>query len=174
MANYKLFDVFTPAQPASLTYIERISVSQKLTRALETPGKQIILYGHSGSGKTTLLKQQLEELKSNKITTRCMKGMTLNEIIVDAFDQLDIYYENSSESTRGNKIGGGLSASYLGIKASLSAGKDSGVKSHNKRAVELPITPQTLAKFFGEAKSIWIIEDFHKIDQDEKLSYPKL
>lgn len=174
MKKYKLFDVFTPAQPASLTYIERDKVSKQLIRALKTPGKQVIVYGHSGSGKTTILKQKLVELELEKVTTRCMKGMSLADIIIDAFNQLNIYYQSSVESSNENKIGGGVSASYLGLKASLSGEKDSGIKSHSKRAVELPITPQTLATFFGEAKTAWIIEDFHKIDKDEKVKLSQI
>ncbi len=61
MKKYKLYEVFTPSQPASFTFIERQSVIKRLDRELKTPGKQIIIYGHSGSGKTTLIKRILEK-----------------------------------------------------------------------------------------------------------------
>jgi len=174
MKKYILYDVFTAAQPARLTYIERESVSKQLVRALNTPGKQLIIYGHSGSGKTTILKQKLEELSIGTLTTRCMRGMNLHDLIIDAFNQLDVFYGSSIESSNGNKLSGGIGASYFGIKANLSAGREKQAKTQSKRAVDLTITPQTLATFFGEAKTAWVIEDFHKIDKNEKVKLSQI
>ena len=53
--SYDVYDVFTPSQPAKLSFIDRDSINDSLVNALNTPGKQIVVYGHSGSGKTTLL-----------------------------------------------------------------------------------------------------------------------
>ncbi|ATN06576.1 hypothetical protein CRN76_14765 [Chryseobacterium indologenes] len=40
--------------------------------------------------------------------------------------------------------------------------------SSQKNMVPVQLTPQKLAKFFGEAKACWILEDFHKIKKEEK------
>ena len=168
MKSYSLYDVFTPAQPASLTFVERDSVIDAFRRALKTPGKQLIVYGYSGSGKTTLIKRKLETFNINSITTSCMKGMSFNDIVIDAFNKLGVYYSEEQVERKGSSIGGELSANYLGIKASLNAGSSSNSQGKSRRAVTLPITAQTLATYFGEAKVCWIIEDFHKMDATEK------
>jgi predicted AAA+ superfamily ATPase len=89
---YLLEEIFTPSQPAKLTFIERKSVKTRLQRALKIPGRQIVVYGYSGAGKTTLLLNKLDAWGYKRIVTSCIKGMTINEIIVDAFDQLNIYF----------------------------------------------------------------------------------
>ena len=92
MEKHLVRDVFTPSTPARLTFVERESVNHRLVNALQTPGKQIVVYGHSGCGKTTLLVNKLHQLYENHITSRCMIGMSIDQIILDAFDQLDPFY----------------------------------------------------------------------------------
>ncbi|WP_289039172.1 hypothetical protein [uncultured Zobellia sp.] len=166
---FSLEEIFTPSQPANYTFVERYSVNKRLKRALNTPGKQIIIYGYSGVGKTTLLTNKLKEEKLKSITTRCMSGMTLSDIVKDAFNQLEIYFIAQKDTTKGSKLGGTLSASYFGIKASLTGEQNEGDKSLAKRAVDLPITPQTLARFIGESSRCWILEDYHKVRSEDKF-----
>lgn len=166
---FSLNEVFTPSQPANYTFVERYSVNTRLKRALNTPGKQIIIYGYSGAGKTTLLTKKLKEEKFDCITTRCMSGMTLADIVKDAFAQLEIYYITEKDISKGGKIGGSISASYFGLKASLSSELNEIDKAVAKRAVELPITPQNLAKFIGESSKCWVLEDYHKVRSEDKI-----
>lgn len=166
---FNLEEVFTPSQPANYTFIPRNLVNKRLKRALKTPGKQIIIYGYSGAGKTTLLTNTLKQEKIIPVITRCILGMTLSEILIDAFNQLEIFYITQKENNESDKIGGTLSASYFGIKASLGAETTEVGKSSAKRAVELPISPQTLAKFIGEAGKCWVLEDYHKIKSEDKV-----
>jgi len=167
--KYELNEVFTPIQPALHTFVERRNVIKRLNRAFATPGKQIVIYGFSGAGKTTLLANKTRTSRIKSITTRCVTGMTLDDLVRDAFNQLEVYYVTTSEENVSGKIGGTLSASYFGIKASISAENSDSGKNSSKRAVDLAITPQTLAKFIGKSGNCWIIEDFHKIDQSEKI-----
>lgn len=167
--TYLLEEVFTPSQPANYTFIERVSVNKRLERALKTPGKQIVIYGYSGAGKTTLITNKFKAKKIKSIITRCVLGMTLAEIVRDGFNQLEVFYISERTDTESNKILGALSAAYFGLKASLSAETKKDNKITAKRAVELPITPQTLAKFIGESGNCWVIEDFHKINSQDKI-----
>src|SRR5580658_8220840 len=91
--------VFTPSSPAKISFIERDNtVNDELVDALKTPGTQIILYGHSGAGKTTLIVNKLTQTYENHIITRCMVDMTMNHVIVDAFDQLNVFYEKEKST----------------------------------------------------------------------------
>src|SRR5690242_14309632 len=93
MQKYQVRDVFTPTKPARIAFIDRDAINQKLVSALQTPAKQIIVYGHSGSGKTTLLANKLTQLFENHITTRCMKGLKFEQLLLDAFDQLSPFFK---------------------------------------------------------------------------------
>ncbi|ELY2018365.1 ATP-binding protein [Flavobacterium psychrophilum] len=172
--TYKLQEVFTPSQPAEATFIDRNKINKRLERALKTPGKQIIIYGFSGAGKTTLLFNKLKQENIGYIKTSCITGMTIQDIIIDAFNQLEIFYLDQKNLTETNTVGGELSASFLSIKAGIKAETKGDNKLNQKRAVELPITPQTLAKFIGEANFCWVIEDFHKIEESHKLQMAQI
>lgn len=166
--HYQLEDIFTPSQPADITFVERNEINKRLERALKTPGKQIILYGYSGVGKTTLLTNKLRESQIKYIKTNCITGMTIDDIIIDAFNQLDIYYPIDKTKNRSNGGALDLNASFWVIKAGLKFESKLETKHSHKRAVELPITPQNLAKYIGSKKLCWVIEDFHKIEESHK------
>lgn len=168
MQEITIYDIFTPSSPALYTFVERNNLSQKLDRALQTKGKQIILYGHSGSGKTTIIKNKISTYYPKKITTRCLKNITIDDIILDAFNELDIYYKDSIETTVGSKISGGLSAKFIGLQAKIGSEISDGNKETLKKMVATQLTPPTLAKFIGEAGCCWIIEDFHKVIVKDK------
>ena len=160
MAIYTIHDVFTPTRPAVLTFIERETINDRLVDALQPPGKQMIVYGHTGSGKTTLLINKLNQVYENHLTIRCMVGVSFEQVLIEAFDQLGPFYD--SERTRTEKAG--LSAEYLGIKAQMS----SVVERKQTRLLPQQLSPQRLARFIGEARSCLVLEDFHKLAENEK------
>jgi len=169
METYKTTAVFTPTSPAINTFVERENkINNHLVDALKTPGKQIVLYGHSGCGKTTFLTNKLNQTYENTITTRCMSGMSFENILLDGFDQLGKFYEDTTK-TKGFKIAPALTLSYKEIKATVSLGEYSSQKQTVSKHILPPqLTPQRLAKFFGEIGACWILEDFHKIKGTEK------
>lgn len=167
--TYELEKVFTPTQPAHLTFVERSSINNRLNRALRTPGKQIVIYGYSGAGKTTILANKISHKEISCIITRCISGMTMTDIIIDAFNQLEAYYVYSKEKEHNSDLEASLSASYLTIKAKIKQLVGEKYKSTTKRVVDVPISPQSLGEFIGAAKKIWILEDFHKINPKEKV-----
>lgn len=164
-------EVFTPSTPARIAFVERYEINDKLVNAITTPGKQIVVYGHSGSGKTTLLVNKLKQLYEGHITTRCMKGMKFEQIILDAFDQLAPYYQIERTIAKKNTQSVDLAATYLAIQSKLNSSQTFEQGSKEVRILPPQLTPQTLGRLLGAAKACWLIEDFHKIDEGEK---PKL
>jgi energy-coupling factor transporter ATP-binding protein EcfA2 len=120
MKKYITTKVFTPSSLAQYSFVERESmINSQLVDSLRTPGKQIVLYGYSGCGKSTLLSNKLNQVYENEIVTRCMKGMTLENILADGFDQLGKFLK--TEETQSNfSINPKLSFEYSDIKASFS------------------------------------------------------
>lgn len=168
MPKYESRKVFTPTTPARLSFIEREGFNSHLVNALRTPGKQIVVYGHSGSGKTTVLVNKLNQLYSSHITTRCMSNMTFEQLVLDAFDQLDSYYTEKTEITQQSEISTSLSATYIGIKSQLGSKSSNGSSTTSQRILPPQLTAQNLSKFIGEVKCCWVLEDFHKIDKSER------
>lgn len=162
-------EVFTPASPAFACYVQRDDkVNDKLMNALKTRGKQIVVYGHSGSGKTTLLLNKLNEIYDNHLTSRCMKGMTVDSLLLDAFSQLEPYYESERLATEKNSTETALEAIFFTIKANLKASTSNDLAVKSQRLVPPQLTAHNLAKLLGVKNLCWVIEDFHKVDESEK------
>lgn len=165
---YSAQDVFTPTKPARITFVEREVINDKLVAALRTPGKQLVVYGHSGSGKTTLLVNKLHQLYENHITTRCISGLTFEQLLLDAFDQLNNFYDSEKVYAAKRNVSSSLLAEYVGIKLQAGAQLSSEQQTNQRRVLPPQLTPQTLAKFLGTARCCWVLEDFHKIEPPEK------
>jgi Cdc6-like AAA superfamily ATPase len=171
MEIYRTREVFTPSKPARVTFVERDAVNDRLVNALTTPGKQIVVYGHSGSGKTTLLVNKLNQVYEHHITTRCMKGMTFEQIILDGFDQLERFYTNERTAAKKSTVSAEITGSYLALHSKLSGSQTSELGQKEVRVLPPQLTPQALGRFMGAAGYCWVLEDFHKVDEAEK---PKL
>ncbi|MDE7020095.1 MAG: hypothetical protein K2P23_04215 [Lachnospiraceae bacterium] len=165
---YELKDVFTPTSSANISYISRTSVEKKLKKALDIPGKQIVIYGHSGSGKTTILNHIVKEQCLKTITSRCTNNSTIDTIILDAFDSLNQYYTESTNISHKESLTGSITSEYLGIKSSITGTLENNVGEIQKRVLPPQLTIQRLCDFIGSTKALWIIEDFHKIPESEK------
>lgn len=166
--NYKLYDVFTPTKPARITFVEREAINNRIVRALKTPGTQLIIYGHSGSGKTTLLENKLFQVYEKHIKTNCMLKMTFDQIILDAFDQLKEFYCDEVTNSRKNTIDVSAQTSYLTIQGTIKKTAEDGTATRNKRILPPQLTAQNLGRLMGAAGYCWVLEDFHKVAEDEK------
>lgn len=153
-------DVFTPAKAATINYVKRNGLISNIHNHFETDGKQIIVFGYSGSGKTTLIINELSRQNIDYITTQCTQNTTYEQLVLNAFDKLNIYYEK----TRTNKIDSSISAEYKGLKAQI--GESS--TSISERILPYQLTAEKLAMFLGEIKCYWIVEDLHKLKVDER------
>ncbi len=165
---YQTTKVFTPTTPARLTFVERVAVQDRLATSLNTPGKQIVVYGHSGVGKTTLIVNKLHQLYETHITTRCMKGMSFEAMLLDAFSQLESTYVSEQIDKNQKNISMQLSGDYQSIKGQLGVNKQTESQQKTTPLIPPQLTPQTLGKFIGEANGCWVLEDFHKVDEAEK------
>lgn len=167
-------DVFTPTQPAKLTFINRDSINNDLVESLQTPGTQVVVYGHTGSGKTTLLSNKLSQIYPDHLTTRCMKGMSFESIVLDAFDQLAPFYEEEIKKTSLTSKTTKALGAYSTIKISLESFIQTSSQSTERRLLPPQLTPQALGKLIGQLKLCWVIEDFHKIENSEKEKLSQL
>ena len=163
-----LKEIFTPNTIAKLAYVRRGEIEENLLSNITIPGKQIILYGHSGSGKTTLIRKMLYDKKINFVQVHCSSNTTINDIILDAFDNLDRFYIAEKNSNKSYTITGSLKSEYKSIASEISATKESSFGETMVRILPPRLTSQKLAKFLGEIDAVWIIEDFHKVPDEEK------
>lgn len=166
--RYKLKNVFTPSTIARLAYVERVELERDLTKFIQMPGMQVVLYGHSGCGKSTIINNLLCELKIRKITSRCESATTLDDLILNAFDKLDLYYTSQKNSKETIEVKSELKAKYAEIGAAISGSMKAEEGTTSTRVLPVQLTAQRLAEFMGAAKCLWIIEDFHKVEENEK------
>ena len=163
-----LGDVYTPTTTAKLAYVSRTELESNFTKYLHLAGKQIILYGHSGSGKTTLVDTILKQNGQNYITTHCESSTTFNDLLINAFDELELYYK--SEISKGNKIEaeGEVSIELSSISTAMKQTVSEENQETYVRILPPQLTPQRLSETLGKMNLIWVIEDFHKVDEAEK------
>lgn len=161
-------EVFTPTTPARSTFIERQALNDQLVDSLRTPGKQVVVYGPSGSGKTTLLVNKLEQLYPDHITSRCTVATTFENLLLSAFDSLNVYFTSGASVKRSKSISVKLEQDYFKIKSSIEAASSTENTSNVARLVPPQLTPQRLAEFCGAAECCWLLEDFHKVPLAEK------
>lgn len=166
--KHKLLDVFTPGTIARVNYLRRKDLEKRITTSLDTPGVQIILYGHSGSGKTTVIRKLLDEKKYKFVRTQCTTDKTLNDIILNAFSQLDSFCVSEQIFKSEQKIGSALKNEMASIKAEISCVNENSSEQRLTRLLPPRLTPQKLAEIFRETGQIWMIEDFHKLGGEEK------
>lgn len=163
-----LTDVFTPGTVAKVNYLCRKELESRITNSLGTPGVQIILYGHSGSGKTTVIRKLLDDNKYRFVRTQCTKEKTLNDVILDAFSQLDRFCVSEWKFKKGRKIGSTLKSEIDSIKSEIGCKVESSSEQIMTRLLPPRLTVQKLAEIFREGGLIWMIEDFHKLIDTEK------
>ncbi|MES2589010.1 MAG: AAA family ATPase [Bacteroidota bacterium] len=166
--KFNLSDVFTPSTSAILTFVKRPDLDKQINKALTIPGMQLIVYGHSGSGKTTITQNILNEKKINFISTNCILDTTINDIMLDAFDKLNPFYSSEYNNKTTIKISTELKASYLNLDSVIKSEINKEYGEKKQRALPIQLTPQRLAEFLGVAKVVWILEDFHKVAENER------
>lgn len=165
---YPIESVFTPSSSAELTFVKRSSIEKKFHGQFRICGKQIIVYGHSGSGKTTFLNQYFKEHKVDAIKIQCDSSMTFEQILLNSFDQLEVFYKKSGshKESKGSAASGGLR--YVGVNSNVAETALKEEAALFSRVVNPQVTSQRLAMALGEANKILVVEDFHKLPEEEK------
>lgn len=166
--KHQLTEIFTPNTVAKLAYITREKLEQDLSKNLKQPGRQVVIYGHSGSGKTTLIRKILNDLNINFILSHCESQSTFNDLLLNAFDNLNRFYIAEKESNRSYTISSNMKADYKSISSEINVQKSRTEGEKSIRIVPPQLTPQKLAQFLGEIHAVWLIEDFHKVVKEEK------
>ena len=172
--RHKLEDVFTPSSAAMLTFVDRPELDRQINKAILIPGMQLILYGHSGSGKTTLIQNTLKSKSLNFISSNCMVDTTVDGLILEAFDKLEPFYTCEKTSKTINRISSELKASYVTFDTVIKGEKSQENDKKKQRALPIQLTPQRLAEFLGASQIIWIIEDFHKVKEQERKKFSQI
>lgn len=164
---YSVDQIFTILQ-ADINYVKRAEIDDLLSQEFSTPGKQLIIFGHSGGGKTTSVFKMLKEHNAKYIKTHCETYTTFEQLIINAFAELDKYYLSEKTTNKSASIKTNLSSEYSKIKASIGSEMTEGVSCSYAPIVPPQLTPQKLAEFMGEGDIVWVIEDFHKVLDKEK------
>lgn len=157
----KLNNVFTPGKIATINYLNRPELEKRVQKALDTPGVQLILYGHSGSGKTTLVRKVLKRNKINFVRTQCKADMKFEDIILNAFDDLNTYYVSEKTSKRSLTVSHSIKADCESIAAEISQMNEISSEQRMVRLLPPRLTPQRLSGLFRNIGLVWMIEDFH-------------
>jgi hypothetical protein len=124
--------------------------------------------GETGSGKSTLLSKKLEELYSGHITTRCHASLTFDQLLLDGFDQLDEYYIEGKNTTADRRMSASIVANFSRIRASIDSERKLSDMQTQRRIIPPQLTPQRLGEFLGAQELCWVLEDFHKMPEDQK------
>lgn len=161
--------VFTPTTAAALTFVEREQPNDRLVRALQTPGMQIVVYGRSGCGKTTLLENKLRQTYERHVTSRCVQGTSFDDLLMDAFDQIAPYFLSSFESGSAASRSSSFGATLKAVKLAHAYTAVTHTKETANRALPPQLTPTLLARTLGEVSACWVLEDFHKVSEREKV-----
>lgn len=165
----KVEDVFTPAKAANVNYIERTKIDTQLASEMSIPGRQIVVFGHSGSGKTSSVLNLLSKNKYRYIKTQCESSTTFEQLLLNAFDQLDKFVISEKSHKRGKVFEKEIAAEYKAIKGSIKQQESSEYSTTLSRLLPPQLTSQKLSQFMGEGSIVWLIEDFHKVSPEEKI-----
>lgn len=164
----RVTEVFTPTSAAKVNYVERTDLEERVNEDLNTPGKQIVLFGSSGSGKTTIIQHLLSKRGIRYIITHCDSQTTFESILLSAFDNLNVYIEKEVVKTHSSSVAASIESEYRSLKAATQTQFTESSSTTYTPLLPPQLTPQKLAQFCGETKTIWIIEDFHKVNAIEK------
>lgn len=165
--------VFTPSQPARVNFVERPHLARQIEDALRTPGQQLAVYGETGTGKSTLLLNILDGVygEGGYITTSCNEGSSFEDLMLDAFDQLDPYYVEERTRTRSRQMSSSAAAEYALVRASAATTETATSGVTDRRLLPPQLNPRRLGGLMGAQGLCWLLEDFHKLEVAHKRSF---
>jgi len=174
MEHHDARKIFTPTTVARLTFVERNRINDRLTNALTTPGKQIVVFGRPGSGKTTLLENKLYQVYEHHITSTCTESTTLAQCLLDAFEQLGPFFLKTKPARGSSTEDPSPKENDLAAPTPSKNGKTVEPDPTQTRTLPPLLTPPSLARLLEAAHACWILEDFHKVQKTEKIKLAQL
>lgn len=172
--DYRMEDVFTPLKSATINYVSRKKIEAQLNKILLMPGMQAIIYGKDDCGKTTFVRATLKEKDIKFITTTCMDNNTIDDLIISAIDQVNPFYPVEKISSGGFEFSTEFKAKYVAMEASVKSNWKSEIHEKQKRLHAPKISIQWLAEMFGMEGIVWVIDDVHKINLQERQKFVEI
>ena len=160
----KVFKATDPDLPPGM-FVDRQDVGKRFAKYLRMPSRPLALVGPYRCGKTCLAREMVRRQTERQIYQACKSDSTFDLLLIDAFDDLSPYYPQEVVQTT-SKAPAGLSADFWAIKANIGA-KSQTIAQKESRALPPQLTSRALAKFAAAADAPWIIDDVHKLQDDQ-------
>jgi Cdc6-like AAA superfamily ATPase len=166
--NHKLEDVFKPLSVAISNYINRKRIEPKFNKILLMSGMQAIVCGPKGCGKTTFVHSLLNQRKIKFIATDCMENNTVDQLVTNAIEKLNPFYPVERTSIKGHEFSAEFKAQYKTMEASVKSAWKSEIHEKEERMQSPRNTVQWLAEMLGLEGIVWVIDDLHKVNVQER------
>lgn len=169
----KTTEVFTPSVPALRGFVGRKREMKDLAKwGLRVPGMQVIVWGESGAGKSSLVNKVLEDQRRAAVRTACTPDSTYEGILAAAFSGTGAFtvVEKSEHIDSNASLEGTVGSDLIGAKVASKLEQNESDTVTREPIVKAQLTPQRLLEELGKRDMSWVIEDFHKVAIDVRIS----
>lgn len=164
--RYAVKEVFTPSCEATCNFVKRKKIEKRFDSFYQQKGRQLFIYGYSRSGKSSFWENQVKQKSIRCITSRCKGDTMFIELVRDCFNQLNPYYVASRNYGITTEVKDDFEAKYKWLKAGFSATTNTSDNIVTQAVLPPQVTAQNLVHFVCEAGLVWVIEDFHYLNED--------
>jgi hypothetical protein len=164
--------VFTPSVPAGRSFVGRKTEMKDLRNSgLRVPGAQVLVWGESGAGKSSLVNKVLEDMGLTAVKTACTPDSTFDQLLESAFAGTGVFVVTDTEehSAVSMDMESTLGSELIGAKFKTGIEGSVGKKVNRQPIARPQLSAQRLASELGSRKLSWVIEDFHKINAEERM-----
>lgn len=175
----KVAEVFRSTGQPDVTYVERDSGlhERRLNSYLDEAGQLCLITGPSKTGKTTLYKRVLANRGEIPLVVQCTRSKSAVDIWREALSAVN--FERVTQSTKsktntaeaGTEIEAEASWAWLAKitgRQSLTGSKEVNEATVKERILADP-SPDLLVPVLKHTAYVLIIEDFHYLDDDQKI-----
>ena len=175
----RIAEVFKTVGQPTFTYVQRDSgdLEGRLNSALNESGQLCLVTGPSKTGKTTLYREVLKKRGEVPLVVQCNKKKKCQDIWCEALEAVDFSRATESTSGKSTEISAGIETeggigwawlAKIGGKVSVSALKDFTEEECRSKVLAAP-GPELLIPVLKETNYVLVIEDFHYLDDEEKI-----
>lgn len=176
----KVAEVFRSTGQPEITYVKRDSGAQerRLNSYLDEAGQLCLITGPSKTGKTTLYKRVLAERHQIPLVVQCTRNKAALDLWREALDSVNFERTSEVSKTITRKIGietgaeGEASWAWLArITGKLGLSREHGTDEEViKTRILADPSPDLLIPILKHTNYVLIIEDFHYLDDAEKVT----